>query len=420
MEKPAHVGKSHNALEVKTDEAVGQRIAKAREFLGLTQATIAERMGLARTTQVAIEQGRRPVAVAELYRYAEILSRPLDYFLGLGMWHEETDFRPQFRVMMEKLESVPSGTPRRPGRPKSAPDASPERLALMRFESLCRNYLELEKINRLPRVPMPELPHPKRMSLQEAEQLAATLRAHLDVGNDAPMGDLRVRLEDSFGLRVFVAGQMGRLLACGFQHPEIGGCLQLADRPTPKMRFTLARVLGQLLANHGDAAIEVAATSRKAAIDSFSNAFALALLLPSRGLRERFGAVRSEASEVNEVALLYLARTFGVTLAALGARLERLRLVPASTLRRIEESVRKAGTAEGEREAAPPTVPELPTWEPFPERYVFLALRAYRKDLISRSRLAECLMTDEDDSALRLMLYMASVADRHSDGPERS
>ena len=65
--------------ELKTDEAVGDRIAKAREFLGLTQATVAERMALARTTQVAIEQGRRPVSVAELYRYAEILSRPLDY-----------------------------------------------------------------------------------------------------------------------------------------------------------------------------------------------------------------------------------------------------------------------------------------------------------------------------------------------------
>jgi transcriptional regulator with XRE-family HTH domain/Zn-dependent peptidase ImmA (M78 family) len=420
MEKHASAGKTDNALvDIKTDEAVGQRIAKAREFLGLTQATVADRMALARTTQVAIEQGRRPVSVAELYQYAEILSRPLDYFLGLGMWHEETDFRPQFRVMMEKLEALPSGEPRRPGRPKSAPEASPERLALMRFESLCRNYLELEKVNRLPRVPMPELPQPKRLSLQEAEQLAATLRAHLDVGNDAPIRDLRVRLEDSFGMRVFVAGQMGRILACGFQHPEVGGCLQLAERATPKMRFTLARVLGQLLANRDDAAVEVATNNRKAPVDAFATAFALALLLPSRGLRERFGAVRSEASEVNEVALLYLARTFGVTLAALCARLESLRLVSANTLRRIEESIRKVGAAGAERELAPQSLPDLPRWEPFPERYVFLALRAYRKDLINRTRLAECLMTDEDDSALRLMLYMASVSDRHPDESDK-
>ncbi len=44
---------------MESNEAVGQRIAKAREFLGLTQAVVAEKLGLARTTQVAIEQGRR-------------------------------------------------------------------------------------------------------------------------------------------------------------------------------------------------------------------------------------------------------------------------------------------------------------------------------------------------------------------------
>jgi hypothetical protein len=60
----------------------------------------------------------------------------------------------------------------------------------------------------------------------------------------------------------------------------------------------------------------------------------------------------------------------------------------------------------------------VPKWEPFPERYVFLALRAYRKELIDRSRLAECLLTNENDSSLRLLLYMASVVDRHPDGPE--
>ena len=88
---------------MESNEAVGQRIAKAREFLGLTQAVVAEKLGLARTTQVAIEQGRRPVSVAELYRYAEVLSRPVDYFLGLGVWGK-ADFRPHFRLMADKLD----------------------------------------------------------------------------------------------------------------------------------------------------------------------------------------------------------------------------------------------------------------------------------------------------------------------------
>jgi Zn-dependent peptidase ImmA (M78 family) len=251
------------------------------------------------------------------------------------MWHEDTDFRPQFRLMMDKLEALPTDQPRRPGRPRASLEASPERLALMGFETLCRNYLELEKVNQLPRVPMPELPQPKRLSGQEAEQLAATLRAHLDVGSDAPIHDLRVRLEDAFGLRVFVNRTMGRVLAAGFHHPDVAGCVLLAERAIPKMRLTLARALGHLLANRDDAVVDSGDNGRRNPVDAFATAFGLALLMPSRGLRERFGSVRSDASEVNDIALLYLARTFGVTLSALCQRLEGLRLLSSSALRRI-------------------------------------------------------------------------------------
>jgi hypothetical protein len=51
-----------------------------------------------------------------------------------------------------------------------------------------------------------------------------------------------------------------------------------------------------------------------------------------------------------------------------------------------------------------------------PERYVFLAMRAYRKELISRARLAECLCTTENDTAVRLLRYVASVSDVPPEG----
>src|SRR5687768_13384951 len=202
---------------MESNEAVGQRIAKAREFLGLTQAVVAEKLGLARTTQVAIEQGRRPVSVAELYRYAEVLSRPLDYFLGLGVWGK-ADFRPYFRLMAERLDAVASGPPRRPGRPKGPAEPSPEKLLLMNFESLCRNYLELEEVNGLPRTAMPELPVPRLFSVPEAEQLAATARAHHDIGPDEPIRDLSARPEDNFAIPVYVLAQRGRLAAAASHH----------------------------------------------------------------------------------------------------------------------------------------------------------------------------------------------------------
>ncbi|HET7746786.1 MAG TPA: helix-turn-helix transcriptional regulator [Vicinamibacteria bacterium] len=397
---------------MESNEAVGQRIAKAREFLGLTQATVAEKLGLARTTQVAIEQGRRPVSVAELYRYAEVLSRPLDYFLGLGVWGK-ADFRPHFRLMAEKLDAAAVGPPRRPGRPRGASEASPEKLLLMNFESLCRNYLELEETNGLPRTAMPELPVPRLFSVGEAEQLAATVRAHLDLGPDAPIRDLRVRLEDTFALRVYVLPQRGRLNAAAFHHTAIGGAVMLSERSIPRMRYALARALGHLLANREEGMVDLQDEGRKRPpIDVFASAFAAALLLPARGLRERFGSVHAEANEVSDIAILYLARTFGVTIRSLRARLEGLKLVSPTTLRRIDEALRQAGTSSA---GEPHELPDQSRWEMLPERYVFLAMRAYRKELISRARLAECLCTTENDTALRLLRYVASVSELGAD-----
>jgi Zn-dependent peptidase ImmA (M78 family)/transcriptional regulator with XRE-family HTH domain len=395
---------------MESNEAVGQRIAKAREFLGLTQAVVAEKLGLARTTQVAIEQGRRPVSVAELYRYAEVLSRPLDYFLGLGVWGK-ADFRPHFRLMAERIDAAVTGPPRRPGRPRGPAEPSPEKLLLMNFESLCRNYLELEEVNGLPRTAMPELPVPRLFSVPEAEQLAATVRAHLDIGPDAPIRDLRVRLEDSFAIRVYVLSQRGRLSAAGFHHPAIGGSVMLAERSVPRMRFTLARALGHLLANREEAMVDLLDARKRTPAESFANAFAAAVLMPARGLRERFGAVHSEAGEVSDIAILYLARTFGVTLKALRTRLEQLKLVAPLTLKRIDEAVRQAGSGlRGDLDVAQ-ALPDQPRWEMLPERYVFLAMRAYRKELVSKSRLADCLCTTENDTALRLLRYVASVTE---------
>jgi Zn-dependent peptidase ImmA (M78 family) len=281
----------------------------------------------------------------------------------------------------------------------------------MSFGSLCRNYLELEEVNGLPRTAMPELPSPRLFSVPEAEQLAATVRAHLDIGPDAPIRDLRVRLEDNFAIRVYVLSQRGRLSAAAFHHTAIGGSVMLAERSVPRMRFTLARALGHLLANRDEAMVDLLDARKRSPAESFANAFAAALLMPSRGLRERFGSVHSEAGEVSDIAILYLARTFGVTLKALRTRLEQLKLVAPTTLKRIDEAVRQAGSGlRGDVDVAQ-ALPDQARWEMLPERYVFLAMRAYRKELVSKSRLADCLCTTENDTALRLLRYVASVTE---------
>ena len=64
---------------------------------------------------------------------------------------------------------------------------------------------------------------------------------------------------------------------------------------------------------------------------------------------------------------------------------------------------------------APQELPDQARWAMLSERYVFLARRAYRQELISRARLAECLATTENDTALRLLRYVASVTELSTD-----
>lgn len=400
------------------DAAVGQRIAKAREFLGLTQAIVAARMNLARTTQVAIEQGHRAVAVEELQRYGEILGRPLSYFFGEGMWSDDGDFRAVFRQIAERLDTAHTGPPRRPGRPRGASEAPPEKRALMVFEALCRQHLDLQRVNGLPAARLPDLPVPVHHSSHEAELLAATVRAHLDVGGEAPLANLRRVVEQAFGLSVFVMDDLGRLEVAGFQHPRAGACLLLAQAPPQVLRFELACALGHLLSNREQACVHVSGNVRRSATSGFTTAFAAALLVPPRGLRERYAAIAFERGVAEPLALAYLARLYGVSMAVLRGRLQTQRLLPSS--------------ASGARRPAPADPAALPEddelgepqgaavdgdaygetrWAALPEHYVFLALRAYRRGHIDAARLAECLCVSADQALARLAAYELGVAD---------
>jgi transcriptional regulator with XRE-family HTH domain len=63
-------------------EPIGDRIAAAREALGLTQAQLAQRLPCNPQTVSNWENGRRQPRYADLVRLAEIAGRPVSWFLG--------------------------------------------------------------------------------------------------------------------------------------------------------------------------------------------------------------------------------------------------------------------------------------------------------------------------------------------------
>jgi transcriptional regulator with XRE-family HTH domain len=61
---------------------LGELLREAREYLGLSQEMVADKLGLPRPSVSAMEMGKRKVSSLELKQLARLYKRPLTYFLG--------------------------------------------------------------------------------------------------------------------------------------------------------------------------------------------------------------------------------------------------------------------------------------------------------------------------------------------------
>ncbi|MBM4445813.1 MAG: helix-turn-helix transcriptional regulator [Chloroflexi bacterium] len=63
------------------DRSIGMRIQQTRKELGLTQEELAARLGCTQAALSNYELGKRRLYLASLEQIAEILGKPLSYFL---------------------------------------------------------------------------------------------------------------------------------------------------------------------------------------------------------------------------------------------------------------------------------------------------------------------------------------------------
>ncbi len=64
------------------EEHLSQRLREAREYLGLSQETVAEYLNIPRVAVSAFESAKRKVSSLELKSLAKLYRRPYEYFLG--------------------------------------------------------------------------------------------------------------------------------------------------------------------------------------------------------------------------------------------------------------------------------------------------------------------------------------------------
>lgn len=364
-----------------SSQQLGERLADARKRAKLTQAQVAERLGFARTTVVAIEKGERRPSNAELVKLSEVLAVTLHDLLREG--YVRTELSPRFRMGSTERDSALVAE------------------AVERLRVFGSRYVELERLHgfRRARAPLETLQTYRVdpagvLGLDhrvEGEDAARVVRGMLGLGDEPAMA-LDERFETEAGLRIFYLDRLPpKLSAFLIWSDDIGACVAInRAHPIERQRWSLTHELGHFLRDREAGDVLEEDGSLKHPGEIFPESFAKEFLLPATGVQKRF-AERCRAGKFTPVDLSGMARTFGVSFQAMTLRLEELRLLPRGSYEKIVQSklhprdLRKHEAAD---------VGQMARGLGLPERYVALAVSAYDQELLSESEFAEFLSTD--------------------------
>ncbi|MGV2384731.1 MAG UNVERIFIED_CONTAM: XRE family transcriptional regulator [Thermobifida fusca] len=343
-------------------------MAEARKELGLTQAQLADAVGIERSVLAKIETGARRVSALELVAIARELRRRVEWFVDPGVpsivsyrVSKETDTTQAIDIELDRLaRDVEFVAGQIPELIQSEPD----------------------------RQPVPE-------TMSEADQLAAAARSMLGLDAHTPAHDL-ARLVTGIGLLPF-SFPLGDNADAGTVLLRSGGVTVInGDRKVGRRRLALAHELGHYLIRDPyttDWRIDSAdATGVEARLDRFARA----LLLPSADLRERWRQWVASPDETLRDAAVRAGSHYQVDMATLARRLAELRLIEppqAAEIRQIR--TKKADIVEKNL-----VVPiEL---EPvsLPRSYEQAVLALYRREVITSDRALDLLRGTFDYDSL--------------------
>lgn len=365
---------------------LGTRLRDAREARGWTQRQVAEQLGMARTTVVAMEKGERRVNPEELVELASLLGRRVSELLQRGAPAEGLGVQ-----LRSALPTSGSGDV----------DLLP---FIERFQRLCEDYVWLEELCQAPL----RRRYPSEYEIQgvdpelAAEDVAAAERSRLALG-EGPLVNLREILEGDVGLRIFQIELPPKVTGMFAFTEGLGGCIAVnLHHPAAQRQTSLAHEYGHFLTARYRSEITVLDRfERKPAGERFAEAFARAFLIPASGLRRRYLEIERERPRgITHGDLGRLAHFYAVSVEAMTRRLEDLRLIPSGTWDRLRQEGQPLGL-----EAV------YTDDEPFSSRYVALAVEAWQQESLSEGQLAQILRTDRLGARDRVQRLAPSATD---------
>lgn len=366
---------SSDPLATVDPRRLGERLQQARKARRKTQQEVADFLGVARTTVVAIEKGERRVQPTELVQFATLYGRQVGELLRAS--EPTAPFAVQLRATLAPDERV-------------AVELDPR---TWEFQQLCEDYVELERLMDAP-LPQHYLPehHVGRTGLERAaEDLAASERTRLGLG-DGPVTNLRELLEHEVGLRIFYLNMPSSVSGMFYFDETLGGCIAVnRNHREERRRNTILHEYVHFLTTRYRAEVTIQERyQRRPDHERLANAFAPAFLMPSAGLSRRFNEMKRSRGDFTIADLCTLAAYYFVSVESLTRRLEELRLVPLGTWDKVRDAGLRVDEARGLLRLSTPQVSE----DLLPPRYVFLAVGAYQDGRLSEGQLARYLRVD--------------------------
>lgn len=364
----------HDALDPRT---LGRRIAEARKARGKTQEEVASHLGFSRPTYIAIEKGDRPAKPEEISRLASFLGRRVHELVRPG--EPVVELQPHLRAVAQKMK-----------------DSDEQELlaGIDELQRLAEDYCELEDLANAPlRFNYPlEVNLSTRLDVSRlAESIAIQERQRLGLG-DQPVTNLRSILEWDVGLRIFYWELPSAIAGMYAFAPDLGCCILVNRKhPAVRRRVSMLHEYGHLMVDRYKPGIDyLSYAGRKPANERFAEGFALCFLMPASSVGQRFNAIVTSTGDFQVADLCRLSHFYFVSVEAMCLRLEQLGLTPRGTWQSLKES----GLAPQSAASLLELPPHPESNQPYPERYKYLAVRAFEQGKISQGRLARFLRCD--------------------------
>lgn len=351
-------------------DVLGAKLRHARTLRRLTQEAAASKLGIARTTLVAIEGGKRGISSRELRQLAELYDVPEGDLLDQGESPLELDV--QFR-------SAPS-----------AKVAEDEVLVANMLNRLANSSLQIEALLGQPHRPvdLPLVEVPKTGSLERhAEDVALNLRSRFGIGM-GPIQNLWALMEFEMGLRVFERPLPARIAGAVAYDEKFGGIVLLNSKQIfPRRRVTAVHEAGHILTRTTGIAVHFDGERSTDRTERFCDLLGVAFLTPSAAVRRKAKELKELSGEFSVRQLLMLALFFGVSIEAMTRRMESLEMLPQGTY----ESLREQGIGLEHRERVADEMAVEDDARPFTPRTLLLAGAAYNRELLSEQQIASML-----------------------------